>query len=735
MQQESKSVPDMLSINFEGHQLDVDLLSRKSGRFLGLGRIWLDGQLLRGRRPMLPEIRTPFGFVVQELRWVRHRCDSEGFRIELDCLGLASGPMDWMLHSVRNREVTGDWTPGRRLEKCGTLIFELKPVVRNIDDTDAPGFSYQWHYQSTTHRIHRLTDRTTWEPGGSILGRSFWMRNPFAPPLARMQRDTAYSTEWYLPTSTNPDIFQFLPFQTHLQGFTFTTGGPGTVVTWATEVGHIRSLFEKEAGSNCMTHWHQHCGDLAKDFSTSPVEVLWFPGKRSRPALVNLYDRVRTLVYDRLHEGIGMRQERVVPYAMVEEWTEADIDRYRTDILPQMLKAGARRVGLANHFKNNMNVYGLPNMCCNVDFHVADLVGEDRLAAFTEQARAQGASVEMWGNTAISLLVLLLEKANGRRKLDIPVPNGPDSILEAVHRAENPWVLNPAGGKEADHYHSVFAVLNLRDPVIRSYWMRCWNKLKEHTGIDGIFLDSSFNLSGDHFHYQRNIHPGRGGATMDRTELLGAARPGDDRDGIIESQYLAHLTLMVEMQKAGFTYTGEDSGVFGIHRNGPNCVTRADCMFMWNEFLGTFDPRALMAAGLDPDKVFFEGLAWRNVWMLYWDFRHHAVSFTHSGGSDPLCRPNAWHTSLLRMFDHCNAPGFQREVLPDGDGILYRHSNGEQVLWALNSQQIDLDTDHEVVTVNHQGEHKRICSGTLNVRANEAVIIRPSASPAKVGAS
>jgi len=710
----------MLSFNFDGHQIDLELKFRALDRFLGLGRIWLNGRLLRGRRLMIPQIRTPFGFEVRKFLLRGHRCDADGIRLELECHGAAEGSMEWMLHSVRNREVTGDWSEGSRLEKCGKLLFELKPVTRMVDGEMAAGFTYQWHFSSAKHRIYKLTDRATWEPGGSIVGRSFWMRNPFAQCLAVLRRDSSYSTEWYLPSSSNPDIFQFLPFQTHLQGFTYTVGGGETLVTWATEVRHIRSLFEKEKGSNCLSHWHQHCGDLSNEFSTAPMEVLLFPGKRDRLQQIRLYDSVRALVSTSLHTQIGMREERVVPYAIVEEWQNADLERYRTEILPGMLEAGCRRVGLANHFQNNMNTYGVSNMCCNVDFQVAESVGEKKLADFVQAARKEGCSVEMWGNTAISNLVLLLAKTNGERKIDYPLPQGPDSILEAVRAARTPWLHNPTGGAEADHYHATFAVLNLRDPVIRDYWMRSWKKLKERTNIDGIFLDSSFNLSGDHFHYQRNTQTGSGGATMDVTELLGYSRPHSEQEGIIESQYLAHLSLMVEMQKAGFTYTGEDSGVFGIHRNGPSCVVRAEHMFMWNEFLATFDPRALLAAGHDPDQIFFEGLVWRNVWMFYWDFHNRSISFTPDGGKDPLCRPTPWHLRLLAAFDRSNRPGSTREVLRDGSGVIYRWED-ESIFWSLREHELEFGGDRQVRALIADGEE--IKTRSFNAKAREVYLI------------
>ena len=62
---------------------------------------------------------------------------------------------------------------------------------------------------------------------------------------------------------------------------------------------------------------------------------------------------------------------------------------------------------LPNEFENNMNVYGVSNMCCTVDYKVAETVGEDKLTAFCRAAHAAGMSVEMWGNTALSTLTYL----------------------------------------------------------------------------------------------------------------------------------------------------------------------------------------------------------------------------------------------------------------------------------------------------------------------------------------
>jgi len=96
------------------------------------------------------------------------------------------------------------------------------------------------------------------------------------------------------------------------------------------------------------------------------------------------------------------KRERITTYGVLEEWTEADFDKYTNRILPKLLDSGVKTIFIPSQCQNDMNVWGLSNMCCNVDFKIADSVGEDKLKKFCDTAKASGAQVEMWGNTAIS---------------------------------------------------------------------------------------------------------------------------------------------------------------------------------------------------------------------------------------------------------------------------------------------------------------------------------------------
>ncbi len=678
--------------------ISLQILTR-GDRYLGIGKVSAGGVALRsGRRPMSPEIRTPDGVELVDFRVQSLAATADGIRVELTASRRTGALMDWMVHTVRNRRNVNDWTEAPR-PATGTLLrLEITPVTRRLAGTDCAGFAYRYSYSSPDLPIYRLLDRGTWEIGGKAVGNEFWMRNCFTPSVVRFESvEQFHSTEWFLPDCANPNIFQFLPLQTELQGFAYTFHRRGTLMSWATEVAHVRSLFEKPRGANEICHWHEHCADLANDFSTSPVEVLWAPGKRDRAGQVNLYETMKELVHETLHRQLGMRRERITTYGQIEEWSLPDMARYTEAGLPKLLDAGMRTVGLASHFQNNMNTWGVSNMCCTVDYTVAETVGEDKFRAFCTAAKAGGAKVEMWGNTSISTLTWILNQPNDTEKRIRFLPKA-GSIMETLEKRPDAFVRNPSNAIEADHYTPVFAVLNLRDPAVREYWHQHWRAAAEQVGLEGIFLDSSFNLSSDKFHFIQNSAAGRGGATADQTHLLGHYRGAEDTPKAVLSQYLAHLQLMKEMQDYGIVYCNEDLGVFGIHRHGPGIEGRLGALFMWSDCICTFDIPALQKAGADPDAVFFQGLACRMMWSVCWDIRRDALSFNYGGLRGDFDAPQPAHLALFRACNEVHGLMQTREVLAKERGVLYTCGT-RQVLWAFADFALPLDAAKPVKDV------------------------------------
>ena len=418
------------------------------------------------------------------------------------------------------------------------------------------------------------------------------------------------------------------------------------------------------------------------------MEVLWCPGLRNRVELANDYEAMRELVHESLHAQVGMRRERVTTFGHIEEWTPADLERYRRLGLPKLLQAGAKTICLGNHFQNNMNTWGVSNFCATVDYKVAASIGEENLRAFCAEAQAAGATVQMWGNTAISTLNLLFENrvADSDR---IRFLRREGSIMEALDRKRS-FVRNASNAIEADHYAPEFAVLNLRDPAVREYWLQRWKEAHDKVGLGAIFLDSSFNLSSDKFHYVQNTLADQFSATPDQAHLLGFYRPSLEAPAAILTQYRAHLELMAEMQRIGYIYGNEDLGVFGIHRHGPAIAARLSNLFLWSDCLGSFDVPAIRKARSDPDEVFFRGLAYRMMWALHWDVAKDALSFRYGGLSCEEDLPGAHHIALLHAYTEVEPFMRKRTILPEEAGVLYRSRSG-QVLWAFADFSLPLE--------------------------------------------
>lgn len=682
----SSSKPDILQDHskFEPNLNGFDFEFKFSGDyFLGIGNIKTNGVSLRSNKlPMFAQVTTPEAIELVNFKLSNKTENKEGITLDFSVQKQLGNTMEWMLHTVRNRRNMTDWTKGPEDTSDTKFTMQIKPVTRKIGKITAKGFSYQYLFKSESLAIYKITDRASWEIGGAAVGNELWMRNGVVDSIVKFS-DTKdfYSTEWYLPGIANPNIFQFHPLQTHFQGFTFTSSNEGTLVTFPGKVSHIRSLFEKWRGGNEIVHFHEHCNDLAKTFETSPVEVFWIPGQLDRVGRANLYNDIREMVHEELHEQIGMKRERISTYGVIEEWSEPDFDRYTSKGVPKLLEAGVKTIFIPNQCQNDMNVWGVSNICCNVDFKIAEIVGEDKLKKFCQAVKIGGAHVEMWGNTAISSLTERFRDHDGRPKGIQFLPEK-GSIMEVIQKAKSPFVRNASNAIEADHYTPRFCALNLRDQDIRTYWLKQWKYFHDEIGIEGIFLDSSFNMSSDKFHHaQFDESKSWGGATLDQKDVTGKFRPVVEPSKLIHTQYHAHLSLIAQMQKDGYHYCGEDMGVFGINRTGPDMIDRISSLPLWADCYCDFNEATARKAGFEPMDIFFKGLAYRMMWKIYWDIKKDKLML----GTE---NPSAF--ALLKVFNKVTDFMYNRNILSGEQGVVYQHEN-TSILWAFEDFEYQME--------------------------------------------
>lgn len=672
---------------------EIEFLS-KGNVFQGIGKISKNGADLRsGRLPMFANITTPEATEMVNYTLMEKVFSGTTLTLLFRMFKKQNDLMEWMLHTVRNRRNITDWTKEPEEANETFLKLIISPVERMLGRVPVSGFSYQYEYYSKEHPVYKLTDRGTWEIGGKACGNEFWMRNGVVESVRAFKtRDEFYSTEWYLPGISNPNIFQFHPLQTHLQGFTFTLAQQGILITYPNKVAHIRSLFEKWRNYDEIVHIHEHCSDLAEKLITAPVEVLWLPGSFNKIEAANIYYAMKEIVHDELHNQTGMKREEISTYGIIAEWTEPDFEYYTREGLPKLMEAGVKKVFIPNQCENDMNTWGVSNMCCNVDYKISENTGEEKLKAFCRKAKESGMKVEMWGNTAISTLTERFMHRDGKQKR-INFLSSENSIAEVIRNAKEPFVLNLSNAIEADHYTPRFCVLNLRDETILSYWLKQWRYFHDEIGLEGIFLDSSFNLSSDKFHHMQWIGSVKSEGAAEENRIN--HRPLREISKSIQSQYFAHLKLVVEMQKMGYSYCGEDLGVFGINRTGPDILERVKNLHLWENSYCDFDADRLIKCGYEPMRVFFKGLAFKMIWKVYWNIKENRLEI---GTDNPLA------IKLLKIFNTVSEFMVNREILEQEKGVLYRKGN-VTILWAFENFDLHI---HNVKTITRLSDGKEI---------------------------
>ena len=123
---------DSLPITLSLGEISIDLLGQERS-FLGLGAIAHGGVPLRsGRRPMFVEIRNPSAAEMQNYRLIDCEISPEKIRLRFSMEVREGGLMEWMVHEVRPRYNTADWTRAPEVAMDTVLELELRLLKRVI---------------------------------------------------------------------------------------------------------------------------------------------------------------------------------------------------------------------------------------------------------------------------------------------------------------------------------------------------------------------------------------------------------------------------------------------------------------------------------------------------------------------------------------------------------------------------------------------------------------------------
>ena len=189
------------------------------------------------------EIRTPEGLELCRYVLEGQRQQGESLILTLRPHARQTRLMEWMIHASRQRlnlkDTDGDPTP-----LPGTIVeLELSPIKRQLGTCVAHGLRYQWRFASGNVRIYQIMERSAWAPEGTVRNCQIRQRNCFVDSQETIDgEESHWATEWHLPDCGNSNTFQFIPFQTELDGFTFLSGSNGTLLPWEVSLHDIARL-------------------------------------------------------------------------------------------------------------------------------------------------------------------------------------------------------------------------------------------------------------------------------------------------------------------------------------------------------------------------------------------------------------------------------------------------------------------------------------------------------------
>ncbi|MCG2659436.1 MAG: hypothetical protein L6437_04215 [Kiritimatiellae bacterium] len=136
----------------------------KDGAWQGLGRVWIDGVLLRSADcPIAIRIDTPEGLVYTRLEIEKVSVSRKGaVAVRMRAVGYPWARSEY--HDEYNQPMIHPGLPPEGV--VDRVVLYLKPVTTSLAGREWHGFSYVVTYESKSRNIHRILILATWEIGG-----------------------------------------------------------------------------------------------------------------------------------------------------------------------------------------------------------------------------------------------------------------------------------------------------------------------------------------------------------------------------------------------------------------------------------------------------------------------------------------------------------------------------------------------------------------------------------------
>jgi|GEM_PF-781683 len=402
------------------------------------------------------------------------------------------------------RDASGDIClrqPGWDAEPASAqLTVHLRSASMNVGGVDFEGFRYAFSYQSQTVPIHRFIDRQTWELGGKIDGNKFVLRNWLTPPVFELSTDTRYS-------SVGLDSFAtLLPGNlwgrwSLLPGFEIQTGSQGIMVGLFEQPSLIRSAICTEPGESQLRIVDLHYFEQSNSVTTPWKTILYSPVTPDDVGLTNLWTAFHDRDAQACRAAYGIERDTPATcHLSANLWQGINFKNGYEDYVDAAAELGVPLVAIDPVWQNHealraateraipeaqrqngtLSKYAHKNMCCTLDFEVAnEFGGETELKALCDRAATKGVDIISWISTHYSPESVLgspRQNAGG-------IVGGEDSVFAARESGRHPDT----------GYASACWTLRLTEGV-RADLRKRWLGVCERTGLKGYLWDSYCNL-------------------------------------------------------------------------------------------------------------------------------------------------------------------------------------------------------------------------------------------------
>jgi len=621
---------DHLAVRFD-NGVSVDVL-RGGGVFGGLGVVRAGRRKLRSDElPILPLIRTPDGQEVARLELRHIEPVADGLRLTMLPFMRRSGMAEWRGGDGRQRWDVADWADEPVCDRGGSLVLTLRPVSRQLGGVAFEGFSYAWHYRSRKYPIWRIHDRATWELGGYAAGNRFWMRGPFNPPRVTLRKAERYTTAgWNRPDDDAPDVRQFQPLMTALQGFAFQFDAQGLLVTVPEALCHCRSIFQKAAGANYFVHWHQLCADLAGSVAFPAMQVLYAADAAAdESARMDQYCGVRHDLETAFRTECGQGMPQGIISGVLHSDAATRVREFERG-LDALVQAGCRRVLMP-----------------------------DILAGATPRDPTPERAA-----TALRRVRRVIDRAH-RRGVQVAIP---------LHETCRPWVMQGCATDDPPEIPPGNLPLEaLLQQDTADLLLAHMQRLRSALAPDTLYCQQACLGA---VHELDTDWPGPPRPTRGRGHGVQDPRFAET-GGLVRSLQSAHLAMQAALHRIG--YTCIPTGLVGMGGTLPDatCSHVRGTEFMYRDALPGLPLRDLTASGVTAFHAWFRACAWRAGYVLPCQANQSV-----RGGLPAWWRKQ--YAGVNLAFQSVRDYMLTSHALPHGRGVVWSDGDGEvSVLWTF----------------------------------------------------